>query len=179
MTPLETYIRELHDIRSSGAAVKETSSYGPLASLFNEIGKSLKPKVKCIINLQNRGAGLPDGGFFTQEQFQKAGDHEPIPGQMPARGAIEVKSTKDDALVTADGGQVTRYLEKYRQVLVTNYRDFVLAGQDAEVDQAKLDAHRWPQHLTRSGAIREALAGYLPQDWEELQDRLEASREAR
>ena len=61
MTPLETYIRELHDIRSSGAAVKETSSYGPLASLFNEIGKSLKPKVKCIINLQNRGAGLPDG----------------------------------------------------------------------------------------------------------------------
>ena len=128
MIPLETYIRELHEIRSSGATVKETSYYGPLASLFNEIGKCLTPKVKCIINLQNRGAGLPDGGFFTQEQFQKAGDHESMPGQMPARGAIEVKSTKDDALVTADGDQVTRYLGKYRQVLVTNYRDFVLGA---------------------------------------------------
>ena len=86
MNPLETYLKELSQIRSSGAAVKETSSYGPLASLFNEIGKTLKPKVKCFINLQNQGAGLHDGGFFTQEQFQKAGDHEPMPGQMPAPG---------------------------------------------------------------------------------------------
>jgi hypothetical protein len=41
MNPLETYIRELHDIRSSGAAVKETSYYGPLATLLNGIGKIL------------------------------------------------------------------------------------------------------------------------------------------
>lgn len=41
MNPLETYIRELHDIRSSGAAVKETSYYGPLANFLNEIGKTL------------------------------------------------------------------------------------------------------------------------------------------
>ena len=142
MNPLETYLHDLNEIRSSGAAVRETSSYGPLASLFNEIGKTLKPKVKCIINLQNRGAGLPDGGFFTQEQFQKAGDHESMPGQMPARGAIEVKSTKDDALVTADGDQVTRYLGKYRQVLVTNYRDFVLVGQDASGQGVKLEIYR-------------------------------------
>ena len=104
--------------------------------------RTLKPKVKCIINLQNQGAGLPDGGFFTQEQFQKAGDHEPMPGQMPARGAIEVKSTKDDAWVTADGDQVTRYLGKYRQVLVTNYRDFVLVGQDASGQAVKLEIYR-------------------------------------
>jgi hypothetical protein len=142
MNPLETYLHDLNEIRSSGAAVKETSSYGPLASLFNEIGKTLKPKVKCIINLQNQGAGLPDGGFFTQEQFQKAGDHESMPGQMPARGAIEVKSTKDDALVTADGDQVTRYLGRYRQVLVTNYRDFVLVGQDASDQAVKLEIYR-------------------------------------
>ena len=74
--------------------------------------------------------------------FQKAGDHEPMPGQMPARGAIEVKSTKDDALVTADGDQVTRYLGKYRQVLVTNYRDFVLVGQDASGQAVKLEIYR-------------------------------------
>ena len=31
MTPLETYLRELRDIRSSGAAVKETSYYPALS----------------------------------------------------------------------------------------------------------------------------------------------------
>jgi hypothetical protein len=142
MNLLETYLKELAQIRSSGAAVKETSYYGPLASLFNDIGRTLKPKVRCIINLQNQGAGMPDGGFFTQEQFQKAGDHEPMPGQMPARGAIEVKSSKDDALVTAEGDQVTRYLGKYRQVLVSNYRDFVLVGQDASGQAVKLEIYR-------------------------------------
>lgn len=142
MNPLEIYLKELSEIRSSGAAVKETSYYGPLANLLNEIGKTLKPKVKCIINLQNQGAGLPDGGLFTQDQFQKAGDHEPMAGQIPARGVIEVKSTQDDAWVTADGGRVTRYWGKYRQVLVTNYRDFVLMGQDLTGQPVKLETYR-------------------------------------
>jgi hypothetical protein len=142
MNPLETCLKELSEIRSSGAAVKETSYYGPLANLLNEIGKTLKPKVKCIINLQNVGAGLPDGGLFTQEQFQKVGDQEPMAGQMPARGVIEVKSTGDDAWVTADGEQVTRYWGRYRLVLVTNYRDFVLVGQDFTGKPVKLETYR-------------------------------------
>jgi hypothetical protein len=146
MTPLETYLRELRDIRSSGAAVKETSYYPALSNLLNEVGKSLKPRVRCIINLANRGAGLPDGGLFTAEQFQKPSEAEPLPGQPPARGVIEVKPTKDDAWVTADGEQVSRYWGKYRQVLVTNYRDFVLVGQDAEGKFAKLE----PFHLADS-----------------------------
>ena len=94
MNPLEIYLHDLNEIRSSGAAVKETSYYGPLANLLNEIGKTLKPKVRCIINLQNQGAGMPDGGFFTQEQFQKAGDHEPLPGQMPAGGSLSSSPPK-------------------------------------------------------------------------------------
>ena len=69
MNPLETYLKELSEIRSSGAAVKETSYYGPLANLLNEIGKTFKPKVKCTINLKGQGADLLDGGFFTQDQF--------------------------------------------------------------------------------------------------------------
>ena len=140
MTPLETYLRELRDIRSSGAAVKETSYYPALSNLFNEVGKRLKPRVRCIINLANRGAGIPDGGFFTPDQFQKPSEAEPLPGQLPARGVIEVKSAKDDAWVTSDGEQVSRYWGKYRQVLVTNYRDFVLVGQDAEGKFAKLES---------------------------------------
>jgi hypothetical protein len=140
MTPLETYLRELRDIRSSGAGVKETSYYPALSNLLNEIGKRLKPRVRCIINLANRGAGIPDGGLFTPDQFQKPFEAEPLPGQLPARGVIEVKSTRDDAWVTADGEQVSRYWGKYRQVLVTNYRDFVLVGQDAEGKFAKLES---------------------------------------
>ena len=142
MNFLETFLKELSEIHSSGAAVKETSYYGPLANLLNDIGKTLKPKVKCIINLQNQGAGLPDGGLFTQEQFQKAGDLEPMAGQMPARGVIEVKSTGDDAWVTAAGEQVTRYWGRYRLVLVTNYRDFVLVGQDPTGKPVKLETYR-------------------------------------
>ena len=142
MNPLETYLKELTEIRASGAGVKETSYYGPLANLLNEIGKTLKPKVKCIINLQNVGAGLPDGGFFTQDQFQKFTDGAPLAGQTPARGVIEVKATKDDAWVTAAGEQVTRYWGHYRQVLVTNYRDFVLVGQDPSGQAARLETYR-------------------------------------
>lgn len=139
--PLETYIRELRDIRSSGAAVKETSYYGSLAALFNEIGKTLAPRVRCVINLKNRGAGLPDGGLFTSDQFQKASEAEPLLGLNPARGVIEVKGTGDDAWVTADSEQVSRYWKKYRQVLVTNYRDFVLVGQDADGHPVKLETY--------------------------------------
>ena len=84
--PLEEYLKDLSSIRSSGAGVPETSYYHVLASLLNEVGKSLKPRVRCIINLRNRGAGLPDGGLFTPDQFQKAAN--PLPGQSPSRGVI-------------------------------------------------------------------------------------------
>ena len=46
MHPLDNYIRELREIRSSGEAVPETSCYGALANLFNEVGKSLKANMK-------------------------------------------------------------------------------------------------------------------------------------
>ena len=79
MNPLETYLESLHDIYSSGAGVPETSGYGPLANLFNEVGKSLKPRIRCIINIANKGAGLPDGGLFTPDQFQKRSKRQVSP----------------------------------------------------------------------------------------------------
>src|SRR5438270_5705956 len=129
MHPLETYLRHLYEIRSTGAGTKETSYYPALANLLNAVGHQLKPRVRCVINLKNQGAGLPDGGLFTPDQLQK-GAEEPHDGQPPGRGAIECKGTKDDAWVTADGAQVTKYWDKYQQVLVTNYRDFVLVARD-------------------------------------------------
>jgi Type ISP C-terminal specificity domain/N-6 DNA Methylase len=141
MTPLENYLRELREIRSTGAGVEEESYYHPLATLFDELGKKLKPRVKCVLQLANRGAGKPDGGLFAADQFEKR-SAELQPGQLPARGAIEVKPTKDDAWVTAEAKQVTKYWNRYRQVLVTNYRDFVLVGQDADGNAAILETYR-------------------------------------
>ena len=142
MDPVETYFRDLSEIRSTGANVPETSFYGALEKLLNEIGKTLKPKVRCVLQLANRGAGNPDGGLFTANQFQKGTGAEPIPGQMPERGVIEVKPTKDDAWVTVSGKQVSKYWGKYGLVLVTNYRDFVLIGKDAAGNSIKLETLR-------------------------------------
>ena len=130
MDALEAYLAELSANRLAGA-VPETSGYGPLATLLNEVGRHLKPKVRCVINPANRGAGIPDGGFFVASQFQK-GAAEPLAGQLPARGALEVKPVETDVRVIAKSEQVRRYLEKYRQVLVTSYREFVLVGYDAD-----------------------------------------------
>jgi predicted helicase len=43
-----------------------------------------------------------------------------------------VKSTGEDVMNVARGEQVMRYVNRYKQVLVTNYRDFVLVGVDHE-----------------------------------------------
>ena len=136
---LEAYLAELSANRLAGA-VPETSGYGPLATLLNEVGHKLKPKVRCVINPANRGAGIPDGGFFTASQFQK-GSAEPLSGQLPARGALEVKPVEADARVVAGSEQVRRYLEKYRQVLVTTYREFVLVGYDADGETRLLESY--------------------------------------
>jgi hypothetical protein len=55
---LEDYLSELKAIRATGAGVPETSYYPALSNLFNAVGKTLKPKVRCIINISNQGAGL-------------------------------------------------------------------------------------------------------------------------
>jgi hypothetical protein len=136
---LEPYLVELSANRLAGA-VPETSGYGPLATLLNEVGRHLKPKVRCVINPANRGAGIPDGGFFVANQFEK-GAAEPLPGQLPARGALEVKPVSDDVRLVAESEQVRRYLEKYRQVLVTTYREFVLVGYDAEGEPKALESY--------------------------------------
>lgn len=139
MNPLETYLQSLFVIHSSGSAVKETSYYGTLESLLNDVGKTLKPKVRCIINLQNQGAGLPDGGFYTADQFQKRTKVDPLEGQLPARGCFEVKSPGEDVVAVAKGVQVLRYLKRYRQV--SN------AARPFEVFQRKKRSRTWASAL--------------------------------
>jgi hypothetical protein len=141
--PLATYLRELREIRSSGSAVKETSYYGPLANLLNTIGDKLRPRVRCIVNIQDRGAGIPDGGLFTTDQFQRLSGAEPLnAGLIPSRGAIEIKGASYDVDRLSGSEQVARYWERYGQVLVTNYRDFALIGKDEDGKQARLESYR-------------------------------------
>jgi hypothetical protein len=139
---VETYLSELNTIRRSGQAVDETSYYTPLDNLLDAVGKTLTPRVRCILTIQNRGAGHPDGGLFTPDQFQRMSGGRVLEGQLPSRGVIEVKPTHEDAWITAEGEQVTRYWGKYRQVLVTNYRDFVLVGEGPDGQPQKLETFR-------------------------------------
>ena len=85
---------------------------------------------------------MPDGGLFTERQYQRQSSEQPSDPQNPERGVIEAKGTGDDAWVTVDTKQVSKYWDKYRQVLVTNYRDFVLLGQDDKGQPAKLETYR-------------------------------------
>ena len=55
---------------------------------------------------------------------------------------VEVKPAGDDAWLTADSAQVSRYWGQYRLALVTNTRDFVLLGEDVHGQPAKLETFR-------------------------------------
>ena len=54
---VETYLGDLRRIRASGGATAETSSYTPLENLLNAVGAGLKPKVFCVGELVDQGAG--------------------------------------------------------------------------------------------------------------------------
>lgn len=173
MHPIETYLSSLFSIHASGAAVAETSSYPPLAHLLDEIGQTLKPRVRCILHLKNVGAGLPDGGLFTADQFPKTArtgtiGPAPLPTSPPTRGAIEVKSADADVYKIAHGLQVVKYLAKYRQVLVTNYREFVLMGLDSKNRPITLECYS----LAATAADFWALAGQIERVVEQHGDRL-------
>ena len=136
---VDTYFADLRRVRASGGSTGELSSYGPLANLLNAVGSLLKPKVFCVGELADQGAGHPDFGLFAAKQVQRG---KPREGQIPERGVVEVKAAGDDAWLTAEGAQVSRYWNHYRLVLVTNTRDFVLVGEDASGRPAKLEAFR-------------------------------------
>ena len=139
MMAVEAYFADLRRVRASGGATGERSSYGPLANLLNAVGAALKPKVFCVQELADQGAGHPDFGLYAAKQVQKG---RPREGQTPERGVVEVKAADDDAWLTAAGDQVSRYWGRYRLVLVTNTRDFVFVGEDAAGRPVKLESFR-------------------------------------
>ena len=130
--PIESYLAKLAEIRASGHATDETSFYPAIEGLLSEIGNRLKPGVRPILQLKNRGAGLPDGGLFTQDQLKKNAVPDDFTVQPPNRGVVEVKGLSEDTSKTIQSDQVKKYLRAYGQVLLTNYREFrvVVLGKD-------------------------------------------------
>lgn len=131
MHPFESYLAKLAEIRASGHATDETSYYPAIEALLAEIGKRLKPRVSPVLQLKNRGAGLPDGGLFTQDQLKRNTVPDDFAVQPPNRGVIEVKGPGEGLTQTVQSEQVKRYARAYGQVLLTNYREFrvVIAGE--------------------------------------------------
>ena len=160
-TAAEEYFESLRQVRASGGATGERSTYPALSSLLNAVGATLKPKVSCIVEMAEQGVGHPDIGLYAARQLRIGQSHQ---GQVPECGVVEVKPASDDAWLTADGDQVSRYWGKYRLVLVTNTRDFVLVGEDAEGRPAKLETFRLAESADQFAALLQtprAAAGKL------------------
>ena len=166
---VEDFLDDIRKIRASGGGTAETSYYLPLGNLLNAVGGSLKPRVYCVSQLAQQGADHPDFGLFAAKQVSKG---QPKLGQLPEGGVVEVKPASDDAWLTADSAQVSKYWGLYRLVLVTNTRDFVLLGEDANGNPARLETFRlaesaadFDKELQHSRAIANragpALAEYL------------------
>ena len=124
---VEQYFTDLRRIRASGGATGERSSYPALSKLLDAVGATLRPKVFCVADMADQGAGHPDFGLYSQRQLQRG---VPGKGQAPERGVVEVKSPGDDMQETFRE-QVARYGERYRLVLATNQREFRLTAVEA------------------------------------------------
>lgn len=125
---LASFLAAVHGVHACGSGTKETSFYTAIDNLLDGIGDTLKPKVRCVMQLKNLGAGNPDGGLFTADQFDRDGDAPKNP-LAPARGVIEVKAPAEAVDFTAASAQVAKYWDRYRLVLVTNLRDWLLIGE--------------------------------------------------
>jgi len=131
---IERYLTDMGEVRGTRSNVPETSFYSALERLLTDIGKTLSPKVRCVINLANQGAGLPDGGLFSADQFRRKtrdadAKENPFLVQNPSRGVIEAKPPSEDVRRVSESEQVERYWKRYGMVLVTNFRAFALIGK--------------------------------------------------
>ena len=125
---LEVFLSSVRSVHSTGGGTKETSYYTALNNLLDGAGQNLKPKVRCVMQLKNLGAGNPDGGLFTADQFDRQTGEAKDLGR-PSRGVIEVKAPVEPVDDTATSGQISKYWDRYKLVLVTNLRDWLLIGE--------------------------------------------------
>ena len=79
------YFEDLRGVRASGGATAERSRYTALANLLAAVGAGLKPKVHCIGELADQGAGHPDFGLYAAGQLRRG---DPREGQLQGRARV-------------------------------------------------------------------------------------------
>ncbi len=124
---LQRFLDDVASVRRTRAGAPETAYYPALSNLFNSVGNTIVPKVRAVTTLKNMGAGMPDGGFFTPDQFDRKTDNASSK-LVPARGVFEVKSPSQAVDDIATSLQIDKYWNRYKLVLVTNLRDWLLLG---------------------------------------------------
>lgn len=127
-TLLKDFLQAVLSIHRTGGGTQETSFYTALNNLLDGAGHALKPRVRCVMQLKNLGAGNPDGGLFTADQFDRTTAEVKNLG-APSRGVIEVKSPAEPVNDTATTAQISKYWDRYKLVLVTNLREWLLIGE--------------------------------------------------
>ena len=142
-TAVAAYLTELRRIQASGGATGERSAYGALTDLLKRGGRQPAPQGLLRTRTSpTRAPAIPTSDSTPRARPNAAAANANAGGQLPERGVVEVKPAADDAWLTADGEQVSRYWQRYRQVLVTNTRDFVMVGEDASGQPARLETFR-------------------------------------
>ena len=68
---LDVFLSAVRGVHGTSGGTKETSYYPALNNLLDGIGDKLKPKVHCVNQLKNMGAGSPDVGLFTADQIAR------------------------------------------------------------------------------------------------------------
>lgn len=83
---LADFLIAARHVRDSAGGVDETSYDTALNDLLDEAGALLQPRVRAVMQLRNLGAGNPDGGLFTADQFERNAAALP-PTSPPPRAA--------------------------------------------------------------------------------------------
>jgi hypothetical protein len=73
MALTEQDLADIGAIRATQAGAPETSHYPAPVTLLNAIGSTLSCTLRCILQLQSRATGNPDGGLFTADQLKRKG----------------------------------------------------------------------------------------------------------
>ena len=84
---VQAYLADLRAIRATGGATGELSYHTPLSNLLTAVGATLKPRVRCVGELQDMGAGHLDLEIALTACWEHLGRAEAV---MPGQGrAIE------------------------------------------------------------------------------------------
>ena len=100
ISAVEAYFTDMGRVHASGGGTGERSYYPALANLLCAVGDTLKPKVFCVLEGADQGAGHPDYALYTAKQVQKG---------RPREGQVSYSLSARSARAR---GVVPQFLEK-------------------------------------------------------------------